>query len=256
VGWHYRGGFSPSCSCRVVKGAGAADHRARGLQLPDNLITRLTGIRERRMADSQEYSSTFAIEAGKRAPAMADFDAAGVDLLIFASASRDILEPATAHIGQQALRTRAHAFDATNACNSFVIAVDIVRSMILAGRVRAALVVTGETPTRTMRTRPETYRQFRDGIAGYTFGDGGAAVVVEQVARGGITRIETVTHSEFENVAPQIVKNLFVSSGLDWADFRYALVHQVRRSAGTGGPGLGSCSASVRGLLWRGELAG
>lgn len=37
---------------------------------------------------------------------------------MFASATRDVVEPATAHIVQAELGSRAHALDVTNACNS------------------------------------------------------------------------------------------------------------------------------------------
>ena len=50
--------------------------------------------------------------------------------------------------------------------------------MILAGRARRALVVTGETPTRSMRWRVGSLAEARAAFAGYTFGDAGAAVVL------------------------------------------------------------------------------
>ncbi|MEU3660316.1 hypothetical protein AB0E77_11200 [Streptomyces sp. NPDC032940] len=54
---------------------------------------------------------------------------------------------------------------------------------MLAGRARRALVVTGETPSRAVRHAPSGPGQLRDGFAGYTFGDAGAAVVPEEVER-------------------------------------------------------------------------
>jgi 3-oxoacyl-(acyl-carrier-protein) synthase III len=231
-----------------------------GLKLPEGIIKRVTGIAERRVTSSLEYASTLAIEAGKRALQAAGLTAVDIDTLLFASASRDMVEPATCHIVQQALGATAHALDINNACNSFINGTDIARSMILAGRARRVLVVTGETPTRTMRTRPENYRQFRDSFAGYTFGDAGSALIVEQVPRGGITYVDSITHSEywnvggiigggsrhprgdeysyfqsdgvelrkiFERIGPQIIKDLFARTEMSWADFRYVLAHQV-----------------------------
>jgi acyl-CoA:acyl-CoA alkyltransferase len=171
-----------------------ADAHCLGLA-PGDLEHR-TGIGERRVARDDEYASTLAIGAARQAMAAAGLGADDFDLLIFASASRDVAEPATAHIVQAELGSRAHAFDVTNACNSFINGIDVARALILAGRARRALVVTGETPTRSIRWQPASIGQLRRGFAGYTFGDAGAAVIVEPVASGGILDIDTDTYSE------------------------------------------------------------
>ncbi len=169
---------------------------ASGVYLPADLFSRTTGIDNRRIADDTEYASTLAVRAARRALAAADLDPLDIDLLLFASATRDVAEPATAHIVQAELGSRAHALDVTNACNSFLNGIDLARSLILAGRVGRALVVTGETPTRAMRPRLADPAQARAAFAGYTFGDAGAAVVVEPVTTGGIIDIDTETWSE------------------------------------------------------------
>ncbi len=109
-------------------------------------------------------------------------------------------EPATAHIVQAELGSQAHTFDVTNACNSFINGIDLARALLIAGRARRALVVTGETPTRAIRWQPSSVEQLRRGIAGYTFGDAGAAVMVEPVVGGGILDIDTETRSEHWDV--------------------------------------------------------
>ncbi|MEJ8641849.1 ketoacyl-ACP synthase III [Streptomyces sp. MS1.HAVA.3] len=170
--------------------------RRSGLALPPRLLTQATGIVSRRVAGEGVYASTLAVGAARRALDAAGLGPLDVDLLVFASASRDLVEPATAHIVQAELGSRAHALDVTNACNSFVNGIDLARSMVLAGRARRALVVTGETPSRAVRRDPADLAELRDGFAGYTFGDAGAAVVVEAVERGGILDVDTETHSE------------------------------------------------------------
>jgi 3-oxoacyl-[acyl-carrier-protein] synthase III len=169
---------------------------ASGLPLPAGMFAQATGIERRRVAADDEYASDLAVGAARQVLADADLDALDIDLLLFASATRDMAEPATAHVVQAALGSRAHALDVTNACNSFLNGIDLARSMILAGRARRALVVTGETPTRAMRPRLDGMRQARAAFAGYTFGDGGAAVLVEPVAAGGIVDVDGETHSE------------------------------------------------------------
>ncbi|MFI1566749.1 3-oxoacyl-ACP synthase III family protein [Streptomyces sp. NPDC020490] len=231
-----------------------------GLRLPDRMLERVTGITSRRTAAQDEYASTLAVRAARRALSRAGLAPYDVDLLVFASASRDMAEPATAHVVQAELGSAAHALDVTNACNSFVNGIDTARSMILAGRARRALVVTGETPSRAVRYAPRGLGQFRDGFAGYTFGDAGAAVVLEAVDRGGIVDVGTETHSEhwdvggifgggsrhprsaehtyftgdgaglrtvFEKAGTAVLDRMKERTGLDWDDFRHILVHQV-----------------------------
>jgi acyl-CoA:acyl-CoA alkyltransferase len=234
--------------------------RASGFQLPPGVVARLTGIATRRVAADDEYASTLACHAARQALTAAELDPFDLDLLLFASATRDVAEPATAHIVQAELGSRAHAMDVTNACNSFLNGIDIARSFVLAGRARRALVVTGETPTRAIRWRLESPVQALDAFAGYTFGDGGAAVLVEPVDRGGILDLDTETHSRhwavggipgggsrhprgdehtyfhgdgralksvFEKIGPRILERVAHRTGFGWADYAKVLVHQV-----------------------------
>ncbi|GAA2793756.1 ketoacyl-ACP synthase III [Kitasatospora sp. CM 4170] len=230
------------------------------LRLPERMFEKATGIATRHFAADGEYASTLGIGAARRALDARGLDPADVDLLLWASATRDVCEPATAHLVQAELGSRAHALDVSNACNSFLNGIDLARAMILAGRARRALVVTGETPSRAMRRDPSGLADFRDGFAGYTFGDAGAAVVVEAVERGGILDVETETASEhwevggipgggsrhprgdeysyfrgggkelrgvFERIGGDILTRVAARTGLGWDDYARVLVHQV-----------------------------
>ncbi|GIM94317.1 3-oxoacyl-ACP synthase III family protein [Paractinoplanes toevensis] len=233
---------------------------ASGLMLPPRMFEQASGIRRRRIAADDEYASDLAIDAATKVLAEAGRDPLDIDLLLFASATRDMTEPATAHVVQAALGSRAHAMDITNACNSFLNGIDLARSMILAGRAGRALVVTGETPTRAMRPRLDGLAQARSAFAGFTFGDGGAAVLVEPVATGGILDVDTETHSEhwaaggifgggsrhprgdehtyftgdghrlrriFEQIGAGLIERVALRTGYGWDDYAKVLVHQV-----------------------------
>jgi acyl-CoA:acyl-CoA alkyltransferase len=233
---------------------------AASLSLPAGTFAQATGIERRRVTTATEYASDLALDAARQVLADADVDPFDIDLLLFASASRDMVEPATAHVVQAALGSRAHAMDVTNACNSFVNGIDLARSMIVAGRARRALVVTGETPTRAMRPRLDGVVQARSAFAGFTFGDAGAAVLVEPVTSGGILDVDAETHSEhwevggifgggsrhprgdehtyftgdghrlrgvFEKIGPALLERVNHRCGMTYDDYAYVLVHQV-----------------------------
>ncbi len=260
-----RVGITAAASCLPERQVSTAELQesvaaASGLPLPAGMFAQATGITTRRVAAAGEYASDLAVGAGRLVLAQAGLDALDVDLLLFASATRDMAEPATAHVVQAALGGRAHALDVTNACNSFLNGIDLARSMILAGRARRALVVTGETPTRSMRPRLDGMRQARQAFAGYTFGDAGAAVLVEPVDSGGILDVDAETHSQhwpvggifgggsrhprgdehtyftgdghklrgvFEKIGLGLVERVHHRTGLGWDDYARVLVHQV-----------------------------
>ncbi|GHH71136.1 3-oxoacyl-ACP synthase [Kitasatospora indigofera] len=236
------------------------DEVTAGLRLPERMFEKATGIVTRYFAAEGEYASTLALGAARRALDARGIDPLDIDLLLYASATRDVCEPATAHLVQAELGSRAHALDVSNACNSFLNGIDLARAMILAGRARRALVVTGETPSRAMRRDPGGLADFREGFAGYTFGDAGAAVVVEPVERGGILDVETETASEhwavggipgggsrhprgdeysyfrgggkelrgvFEKIGGDILTRVAARTGLGWDAYARVLVHQV-----------------------------
>jgi 3-oxoacyl-[acyl-carrier-protein] synthase-3 len=260
-----RVGITAVAACLPERELSTADLQERvavasGLPLPAGMFAQATGIHRRRVVADGEYASDLAIGAARQVLAAADLDALDIDLLLFASASRDMVEPATAHVVQCALGSRAHALDVTNACNSFLNGIDLARSMIVAGRARRALVVTGETPTRAMRPRLDGMRQARSAFAGYTFGDAGAAVLVEQVPVGGILDVDSETHSEhwavggifgggsrhprgdehtyftgeghrlrgvFEKIGLGLIERVNYRLGFTFDDYARVLVHQV-----------------------------
>src|SRR3954462_12225096 len=82
-----------------------------GLSLPPRMFEQATGIKRRRVAADGEYASDLAIDAATKVLADTGTDPHDVDLLLFASATRDMAEPATAHVVQAALGSRAHALD-------------------------------------------------------------------------------------------------------------------------------------------------
>jgi len=136
-------------------------------------IVRRSGIRERRVADDRETTSSFATEAARRALACAGINSGDIDLVVVATCTPDRLLPATAPVVQHALgATRGGAFDVNAACAGFLTALASADAMVRAGTVERVVVVGAEVLTRFVdRSDPKT---------SVLFGDGAGAVVIER----------------------------------------------------------------------------
>lgn len=173
--------------------------RQGGIAVAEGFIERVTGVRERRVAALRENASDLAACAAEVALAEAGVAAKDVELLIFASASHDVIEPATAGILQARLAAKqARTCDVKNACNSFVSGLDVASAYLRAGLAKVALVATGEIPSRAIRLSFDSQADLMARFAHLTMGDAGGAVVLTRapdvgvgfVATGGVTRGE------------------------------------------------------------------
>lgn len=152
----------------------------------DGIIEAMTGIRTRHVAEESVQASDLAVAASVKLLAEAGISASDVDLLLFASASQDLAEPATAHIVSAKLGARCPAFDVKNACNSLLNGIQIAEALIATGQHERALIATGETPSRAIRWRVRNFAQFAESFPGYTLSDAGAALLLERAESGGV----------------------------------------------------------------------
>lgn len=137
----------------------------------DEWIVTRTGIRERRIAAPDEFTSTLAYRASCRALDMAGITAADLDLIIVATVTPDFPFPSTASILQQSLNaTNAAAFDISAACSGFVFGLTTVDKFIRSGSIKNALVVGVEVLSRIV--------DWTDRNSCLLFGDGAGAVVI------------------------------------------------------------------------------
>jgi len=143
-------------------------------------ITGVTGVQTRRYAPPDANASDLAAAAGRKVLDSAGLGPESVDLLVFAAASSDMVEPATAHITQHKLGTNAAVMDVKNACNSFLNGMQVAEALIQTGQYGRALVVSGELPSRTVRWKVRDFNELKSSFLGYTFGDAGAAALLEQ----------------------------------------------------------------------------
>jgi len=138
----------------------------------DEWITVRTGIKQRRIAAEGEYTSSFAVEASRRAIEMAGINAEDIDLIILGTITPDFPFPATACIIQHELGARnATAFDVSAACTGFVCGLSIAEKYISTGSVKKALVIGAEVLSRIV--------DWTDRNTCIIFGDGAGAAIVE-----------------------------------------------------------------------------
>lgn len=165
---------------------------ARGEQIMSGrILSRLTGVRERRYADAGTCSSDLAAAAATTALNRAGILPTDIDLVIFAAASHDISEPATANRVQELTGcSRARVMDVKNACNSFLDAMDVARALIRTGVCKRVLIATGEVISLFVEMTVREGVDASELVAGLTLGDAGAAAVVEEMGPKSIGRIE------------------------------------------------------------------
>jgi acyl-CoA:acyl-CoA alkyltransferase len=172
-----------------------------GVNVPWNAVTRISGVRSRHVAADDEQTSDLAAGAARVSLARAEVDRRDVDALIFAAASQDLTEPATANIVQEKLGTNCPVFDIKNACNSFLCGLQVAESLIASGQYRNVVVASGEIPSRGIKWSVRDFDDFRLSFAGYTLGDAGAAVLVSGTDdRRGIFYRKFQTHSRYWNI--------------------------------------------------------
>jgi 3-oxoacyl-[acyl-carrier-protein] synthase-3 len=142
------------------------------VETSDEWIRTRTGIRERRMARPDEYTSTFAADAARQALEMAKVDPLDLDMIICATVCPDMTLPATACFVQSMLGAkRAAAFDIAAACSGFLYGLTLAEGVIRSGRCRTVLLVGAELLSR--------YVDYTDRSTCVIFGDGAGAAIVQ-----------------------------------------------------------------------------
>ncbi len=143
----------------------------------EQVLIRMFGVKQRHFAASDEQVSNLAVAAAL--PIVEKTGRENIDLMIFASACSDLIEPATANIIQEKLGLECAVFDVKNACNSFITAMDIARQYICNGTSKKILIVNGEKLSDSIRFELQHKNQLSEHLAAYSFGDAGAAVLLE-----------------------------------------------------------------------------
>ncbi len=139
-------------------------------------IVRRTGIRERRVAADDEFTSDLCTAAVSDLLARHETDRDAIGLVIACTTTPDYAFPSVSSQVQARLGLRhAGAVDLNATCAGFVYGLQMANGMIAAGTHRSVVVVAGETLTKVT--------DYTDRSTSILFGDAAGAVLVERSDR-------------------------------------------------------------------------
>ena len=154
------------------------DELPKDLDTSDEWIRSHTGIGARHISDTGVASSDLALEAAKKALAMAYPDlseaALSIDMIVLATATPDYYgSPATACIVQDKLGAKnAGAMDITAGCTGFIYALETAAGLLSINDRKRVLVIGADVLTK--------FADWTDRSSCVLFGDGAGAVILEK----------------------------------------------------------------------------
>ena len=141
------------------------------VETTDEWIMSRTGIRERRIAADDEFTSDMGAKAAQQALELGGVDAQEIDLIIVATCTSDTVFPSTAcYIQSKIGAMRAAAFDVQAACSGFLYALVTADQFIAAGVYKTVMVVGAEKLSSIVN--------WQDRNTCVLFGDGAGAVIL------------------------------------------------------------------------------
>ena len=144
----------------------------------DEWIVQRTGIRERRIAEPTDVTSTLALAAARQALEDAKMSPEELDLVLCATVTGDQPFPATAcRVGLDLGAKRAGGFDISAACSGFVFASQIAAGFVQSGQHKNVLVIGAEILSRIL--------DYKDRNTCVLFGDGAGAAIYTPLSRAG-----------------------------------------------------------------------
>src|SRR5882762_1649612 len=144
---------------------------SRMVDTSDDWITTRTGIKERRIAAKDENTSDMAGKAALKAMEQAKISPKDIDLIIVATATPDMLFPATACFVQKKIgATNAACLDISAACAGFLFALEIAQQFITSHTHDTVLVIGADKLT--------SITNWTDRNTCVLFGDGAGAAVL------------------------------------------------------------------------------
>lgn len=138
----------------------------------DEWIVQRTGMRERRIAEKDEFVSTLAFKAIENLIETYNKNIQDVDFIIVSTTTADYAFPSVACQIQEYFKIpQTGAFDLNATCAGFTYALHVANGLVTAGIHKKILVVAAETLSKAT--------DYQDRSTCILFGDGAAAVLVE-----------------------------------------------------------------------------
>ncbi len=142
------------------------------VETSDDWITSRTGIKERRLAADNQFTSDMAAQAALRAMQNGGITPDQIDLIIVATITPDMMFPATACLVQQKIGAkRAAAFDVEAACSGFIYGLEIGQQFIMSRTYNTVLVIGAEKLSSIV--------DWKDRNTCVLFGDGAGAAILQ-----------------------------------------------------------------------------
>ena len=160
----------------------------------DEWITTRTGIKERRIAGKDEFTSDMATKAALSAIEQAGISPKEIDLILLATATPDMLFPATACLVQNKLgATNAACLDISAACAGFLFGVEIAQQFITSHTYETVLVIGAE--------KLSSITNWTDRNTCVLFGDGaGAAVLRHRGSTHGVIATHVGSDGQYADI--------------------------------------------------------
>jgi 3-oxoacyl-[acyl-carrier-protein] synthase-3 len=142
------------------------------VETSDEWITTRTGIKERRIASDDQFTSDLATEAARKAMSKAGVTGEDIDLVIVATITPDMPFPSTACLVQYNIgAVNAAAFDLEAACSGFIYALEIAQQFIMSRTYETVLVIGAEKLSSII--------DWKDRNTCVLFGDGAGAAILQ-----------------------------------------------------------------------------
>ena len=136
-------------------------------------IYRVSGIRTRYWAESQDDCSSLAEQASRQALDQAGITPNDLDAIIVSTTSPEMVFPSTACLLQARLGISGiPAFDCSASCSGFLYGLSMADCFLRAGQFQRCLVVASEVKSRTL--------DHKDLSTAILFGDGAGAAILER----------------------------------------------------------------------------
>ncbi len=167
---------------------------SRMVDTSDEWITTRTGIKERRIAGKDEFTSDMAAKAALKAIKQAKISPTEIDLILVATATPDMVFPATACFVQKKIgATNAACLDISAACAGFLFGIEIAQQFITSHTHETVLVIGAEKLT--------SITNWTDRNTCVLFGDGaGAAILRHRGSNHGVISTHIGSDGQYADI--------------------------------------------------------